>query len=230
MNKKNPFKHIFFDLDRTLWDYDQNVRDALNDLYIEFLEGKVVGDVDTFIRVFLFENGRLWEQFTANEIDKKYLRDHRFLLTLRRMGLPDKQLGLELEEAYMATTPAKQKLIPGVHESLKYLQQKYDLHIITNGFEDAQQFKLSNSGIRDYFSHIVTSDTAGATKPNREIFLYSERVTGARPEECLMIGDDERADVFGAQKAGWKAIHFDPFGNENSETKVSDLLELTKNL
>jgi putative hydrolase of the HAD superfamily len=227
MKKKHPFKHIFFDLDRTLWDYDQNVRDALNDLYIAFLEGKVVGDADTFIRVFLFENGRLWEKFTANKINKKYLRDHRFLLTLRRMGLPDKQLGLELEEAYMATTPAKQKLLPGVHESLKYLQAKYDLHIITNGFEDAQQFKLSNSGIRDYFSHVVTSDTAGATKPNREIFLYSERVTGARPEECLMIGDDERADVYGAQKAGWKAIHFDPHSGVNSEEKVSELLELT---
>ncbi len=230
MKKKGPFKHIFFDLDRTLWDYDQNVRDALNDLYVSFLEGKVVGDAETFIRVFLFENGRLWEKFTANKINKKYLRDHRFLLTLRRMGLPDKQLGLELEEAYMATTPAKQKLIPGVHESLKYLQEKYALHIITNGFEDAQQFKLSNSGIRDYFSHVVTSDSAGATKPNREIFLYSERVTGARPEDCLMIGDDERADVYGAQKAGWKAIHFDPHSGENTDEKVSELLELTKKL
>jgi len=230
MKNKHPLKHIFFDLDRTLWDYDQNVRDALNDLYIQYLEDKVVGDADTFIRVFLFENGQLWEKFTANKINKKYLRDHRFLLTLKRMGLTDKQLGLELEEAYMATTPAKQKLIPGVHESLKYLQEKYDLHIITNGFEDAQQFKLSNSGIRDYFSHVVTSDSAGATKPNREIFLYSERITGARPEECLMIGDDERADVLGAQKAGWKAIHFDPYSGENTDEKVSELLELTKKL
>jgi putative hydrolase of the HAD superfamily len=227
MKKRTSFKHIFFDLDRTLWDYDQNVRDALRDLYADFLDGKVVGDADTFIRVFLFENGRLWEKFTANKIDKKYLRDHRFLLTLRRMGLPDRNLGLQLEEAYMATTPAKQKLLPGVHEALEYLQKNYALHIITNGFEDAQQFKLSNSGIRDYFDHIVTSDSAGATKPNREIFLYSERVTGASPEECLMIGDDERADVYGAKRAGWKAIHFDPHSGENSDEKVSELLELT---
>lgn len=230
MKSKTPFKHIFFDLDRTLWDYDQNVRDALNDLYSKYLEGKVVGDADTFVRVFQFENGRLWEKFTANKIDKKYLRDQRFLLTLRRMGLPDRNLGHQLEDAYMATTPAKQKLIPGVHESLQYLQKKYDLHIITNGFEDAQQFKLSNSGIRNYFEHVVTSDSARATKPNREIFLYSERITGAKPEECLMIGDDERADVYGAQKAGWKAIHFDPQSGINSVDKVSDLLELTRML
>lgn len=225
MVNKTTLQHIFFDLDRTLWDYDKNVKEALYDLYDGYLSGRVTSDAATFHRIFLFENGRLWEDYTANKIGKDYLRQNRFFFTIRRMGLPDTQMAETLEEAYMALTPAKKNLIPGVHETLSELSKRYALHIMTNGFEDAQNFKLENSGIRQYFDVVVTSDAAKSTKPNREIFLYSESRIKAEPLHCLLVGDDLRADVGGARNAGWQAVHFHPNDEGEGIKELQELLE-----
>lgn len=227
MVNKTTVKHIFFDLDRTLWDYDKNVKEALFDLYSGYLNGRVSSDAETFHRIFLFENGRLWEDYTANKIGKEYLRQNRFFFTIRRMGFPDKKTAELLEEAYMSITPAKKHLIAGVHETLTELSKRYSLHIMTNGFEDAQNFKLENSGIRAYFDVVITSDAAKSTKPNREIFLYSESQIKAGPLNCLLVGDDLRADVGGARNAGWQAVHFHP--NDEGEG-IRDLQELLEHL
>jgi len=218
--------HIFFDLDRTLWDYDQNLEDSLNELFDEHIGVRVQADSDAFRRAFHFENTRLWKDFTANKIDKSFLRENRFHFTMQRLGIDDKSLALLVEDAYMEKTPAKKKLLPGVHETLGYLRTKYQLHIITNGFEDAQQFKLRNSGIHHYFTEIITSDSAGSTKPNLEIYRHSEQKTGALPEHCLMVGDDWLNDVHGALEAGWQALHYDPKKVESKENTISDLITL----
>ena len=218
--------HIFFDLDRTLWDYDQNLEDSLNELFDEHIGVRVQADSDAFRRAFHFENTRLWKDFTANKIDKSFLRENRFHFTMQRLGIDDKSLALLVEDAYMEKTPAKKKLLPGVHETLGYLRTKYQLHIITNGFEDAQQFKLRNSGIHHYFTEIITSDSAGATKPNLEIYRHSEQKTGALPEHCLMVGDDWLNDVHGALEAGWQALHYDPKKVGSKENTISDLITL----
>lgn len=226
MNLKSKIRHIFFDLDRTLWDYDTNLKESLEELYDEHLKQKVQGDADAFRRIFHFENTRLWSDFTDNKIDKTYLRDNRFYFTLHRMGLDDRHLAHHLEENYIALTPAKTKLIKGTHECLSHLAQNYSLHIITNGFEDAQQFKLSNSGIRHYFKEVITSDTAQSTKPNIDIFRHSEMRSGAPASECLMIGDDWRVDVEGALAAGWEALHFNPQAMANAPRTINSLSEL----
>ncbi len=225
MVNKTTIQHIFFDLDRTLWDYDKNVRESLFDLYDEYLRGLVIGDAATFHRVFLFENGRLWEDYTANKIGKDYLRQNRFFFTIRRMGLPDVDVAEALEKAYMAVTPAKKHLIPGVHETLSELSKRYRLHILTNGFEDAQNFKLENSGIRQYFDTVITSDAAQSTKPNRKIFLYSESKINSGPMHCVLVGDDLRADVGGARNAGWQAVHFHPNQEGEGVKLLEELLE-----
>ena len=220
--------HIFFDLDRTLWDYDQNLEDSLNELFDEHIVACVQSDAAAFRRAFQFENTRLWQDFTANKIDKAFLREHRFHFTMQRLGIEDKPLALMVEDAYMEKTPAKQKLLPGVHETLAYLKKKYQLHIITNGFEYPQQFKLRNSGIREYFTEVITSDSAGATKPNVEIYRHAEIKTGASPEQCLMVGDDWQCDVLGALEAGWQAIHYNPKANVSEARTISELVALTR--
>jgi len=222
-------KHLFFDLDRTLWDYETNVRETLEDLYDSHLCNLGVKDTDTFARVFRFENGLLWDAFTKNKIDKDYLRKFRFLNTLNRLGINDTNLALKLEVAYLAQTPVKKKLLPGVHETLSELGKRYTMHIITNGFEDAQNFKLVNSGIRNYFSAVITSDGANARKPNKEIFDYSMELTGANCEDCIMIGDDPEIDIVGAQNAGWRGILYNSLGCRHTlidHTEINALPEL----
>jgi putative hydrolase of the HAD superfamily len=226
------YQHLFFDLDRTIWDYETNCRETLDDLHDTYLQRAVEGDKDTFARIFRFENTLLWDAFTANKIDKDYLRQNRFLNTIRRLGLNDPELALTLEDAYLDVTPAKKRLLPGAVETLSELASRYTLHIITNGFEDVQNFKLVNCGIREFFAEVITSDGAKARKPNREIFDYSLALAGATIENSVMIGDDVEVDIIGAQKAGWEAILLNSTGAKHDLDiiEVATLPELLNHL
>ncbi len=199
-------QHLFFDLDRTIWDYETNCRETLDDLHDTYLIHAVQEDKDTFAKIFKFENTLLWDAFTANKIDKEYLRQNRFLNTIKRLGLNDSELALTLEDAYIEVTPAKRRLLPGALDTLTELSNRYTLHIITNGFEDVQNFKLINCGIRDFFQEVITSDGAQSRKPNPEIFEYSLLKAGAEKHNSMMIGDDPEVDIVGAQNAGWDTI------------------------
>jgi putative hydrolase of the HAD superfamily len=201
-----PIQHLFFDLDRTIWDYETNCRETLDDLHDTYLSNAIQEDKDTFAQIFKFENTLLWDAFTANKIDKEYLRQNRFLNTIKRLGLNDSELALTLEDAYIEVTPAKRRLLPGAIETLSELSKRYTLHIITNGFEDVQNFKLINCGIRDFFQEVITSDGAKARKPNPEIFEYSLLKSGAIKQNSMMFGDDPDVDIVGAQNAGWDTI------------------------
>jgi putative hydrolase of the HAD superfamily len=197
-------KHLFFDLDRTIWDYETNSKETLDDLFSHYLQGKADGDEHIFTEVFREENTTLWDLFTANKIDKKTLREERFHRTIMRMGIDNRALAIQMEDHYLEHTPSKKRLLPGAVETLDKLSEKYILHIITNGFEDVQHFKLKNCGILHYFDAVVTSDGASSRKPNREIFDYSLERAKASIDESMMIGDDPISDIEGARSAGWK--------------------------
>jgi len=218
-------QHLFFDLDRTIWDYETNCRETLDDLHDTYLSNAVQEDKDTFAQIFKFENTLLWDAFTANKIDKEYLRQNRFLNTIKRLGLNDSELALTLEDAYIEVTPAKRRLLPGALETLSELSKRYTLHIITNGFEDVQNFKLINCGIRDFFQEVITSDGAQARKPNPEIFEYSLQKAGALSQNSMMIGDDPEVDIVGAQNAGWDTILVNTM-NLSHDLKVKEVATL----
>ena len=69
------YKHLFFDLDHTLWDYDSNVRDSLSELFIDFDLGSLGNpDFELFFDAFQITNHVLWEQFNKGVVDKDELR------------------------------------------------------------------------------------------------------------------------------------------------------------
>jgi putative hydrolase of the HAD superfamily len=223
----NDKKHLFFDLDRTLWDYESNAKEVLFGIYERFLTQQQSFQFNEFAETFSRENAYLWAAFSSNKIDKSYLRKFRFYNTLSVLGKPDFDLAAQLEVMYLAETPLKTKLFPGVHETLSVLQQKYTLHILTNGFDGVQEFKLVNSGIRHYFATIVTSDSAGARKPNPEIFEFSINQINATKSEVVIIGDDLEIDVLGGKAAGWDAIYFNPSENRLNNPEVHEIKNLT---
>jgi putative hydrolase of the HAD superfamily len=124
----------------------------------------------------------------------------------------------EIGELYISRSPRKTTLVEGSIEILEYLQSKYELHIITNGFEEVQHIKMASSGLEPYFGHVITSESAGAKKPSPIIYRHAEDLTKAKPEESIMIGDHYEADVFGAMQAGWKAVLYE----RNSERKTDE--------
>ncbi len=207
-----PYRHLFFDLDHTLWDFETNSQETLQDLYLEFtLADKGVPDFQRFHQTYSVHNERLWERFRRGFISREDLRWKRLWYTLLEFKIGDRQLVYNLSDRYLELLPTKAHLFPGTLEVLDYLRGKgYPMHLITNGFEETQHLKLRHSGIADYFSHVVTSESAGCLKPQRAIFDYALQRSGCTAEEALMVGDALEIDILGARNAGMDQVYFNP--------------------
>ncbi|HLO90921.1 MAG TPA: YjjG family noncanonical pyrimidine nucleotidase [Lentimicrobium sp.] len=204
------YTHIFFDLDRTLWDFDRNSSETFMDIHQKYdLPGRGVTDFDDFMNRYHKINLELWEHYRQGTIEKEVLNVQRFSLTLDTFGISDNNLCESIAKDYIEISPTKRHLFPGTGDILKYLSEKYTLHIITNGFEEVQHRKLESSGLRKYFTEVITSEDAGYKKPDINIFNYAFDVTGANPANSLMIGDDVEVDVIGARDAGMDQVLVD---------------------
>ena len=78
-----------------------------------------------------------------------------------------------ISEEYIKHLPTFNHLFDGAIDVLEYLKPKYNLHIITNGFQEVQTGKLRNSKIEHYFTTITNSEMAGVKKPNPKIFEFA---------------------------------------------------------
>jgi putative hydrolase of the HAD superfamily len=134
----------------------------------------------------------------------------------------------EMAEDYATTSPYKTNLMPGCTEVLNYLSSKYKLHIITNGFQEIQSIKLGESGIVNFFTHVVSSEAVNKRKPHPTIFNHAANLTNSSGLENVMVGDHFEADIQGALSVGWQAIHYDPhlISDQPFEHRISDLREL----
>ncbi len=207
------YRHIFFDLDRTLYDFDKSTRQTFRELYAKFnLEKNGVGDFDAFIDLYHKNNLELWAQYREGRIKKKFLNVERFHVTLLHFGIDDRAFAGRFASDYLLESPKKKTLFPGVVEAIEYLYGKYKLHIITNGFDEVQQVKLNANGLNKYFLTVTTSEEAGAKKPSEKIFIHALVKAGAGPDESLMIGDDYDVDIEGARNAGMDQMLFLPDG------------------
>jgi putative hydrolase of the HAD superfamily len=205
------YSHIFFDLDHTIWDFDRNAEEALNELFVlHELETLGIASAAEFITTYTRNNHALWADYHLGKIDKETLRQTRFRKTFTDLGLHPDAIPLTFEDAYVELCPTKTNLFPHAHETLSYLQQKYKLHIISNGFESATRRKISGTGLAQYFENIIISELVGVNKPNKAIFEHALELAGAVKEESMMIGDSLEADVYGALNFGMDAIYFNP--------------------
>ncbi len=200
------YKHLFFDLDRTLYDFDANNRQTLKILFEEFgLMEKGVSNLDRFMEVYWPINMELWESYRKKTISREHLNLKRFADTLRVLGV-NGDIAKRFSEDYLELSPKQTLVVPGAHEILEYLSKKYSLYILTNGFEDIQFKKMERCNLNQYFDEVITSEQAGAQKPDSQIFKHAFKLTGAKPETSLMIGDDPVSDILGAKNQGMDQV------------------------
>ncbi len=203
------YKHLFFDLDHTLWDFETNSRETLQDLFASHdLYTTVTTDFDGFYEKYSYHNKRLWDRYHNGFIRQDELRWKRMWHALLEYKVGDEKMAKKLSEAYLEILPNKTRLFPYTIEILEYLQQKgYVLHMITNGFEKVQWQKLSNAGIAKYFVEVITSESACSLKPQKEIFDFAIARAKCCYEESLMLGDNLDADIKGAISAGMDTVY-----------------------
>ncbi|GAB7257072.1 YjjG family noncanonical pyrimidine nucleotidase [Polaribacter sp. OB-PA-B3] len=224
-------EHVFFDLDHTLWDFDKNSGLTfkkifkLNDVDIE---------INNFLRIYMPINLEYWRLYRDEKVTKEELR-------YKRLKKSFDKLNFEISDAlidklaidYIDNLSSFNYLFEGTFEILDYLKSKYQLHIITNGFDEVQTKKMTSSKIIDYFDAIITSDSVGVKKPNPKVFNYALKKANATAENSVMIGDSLEADINGALNVGFKAIHC-VFNEETptdaNVTSVANLLEIKQYL
>jgi len=224
------YKHLFFDLDRTLWDFEKSATEALEEIFKSHtLAQKGIVDFNEFHKKYTDHNHTLWDLYREGKLEKDILRWKRFYLTLLDYGIDDKALAKVVGTEYVEISPRKVNLFPHVMETLEYLAPKYHLHLITNGFQEVQEAKIRTSGMDRYFEKMITSEEAGVKKPDPRIFYYAFEKTGALSAESLMIGDDYPVDIEGARQVGMDQVFFDPeklSGKNNCTFIIDDLLSL----
>ncbi|GAA4359817.1 YjjG family noncanonical pyrimidine nucleotidase [Hymenobacter saemangeumensis] len=205
------YRHLFFDLDHTLWDFEKNADETLRTLYDQHsLARHGSFTVDEFIKVYSDINHALWRLYQGNKISQEQLRSARFVRTLTKLGVAEEDVPADISRQFTDLLPHKSAVFPFTHEVLAYLKPRYRLHLITNGFKDIQHIKLASSNLTPYFEEVVTSECSGCLKPDPRIFAHALERAGATAAESLMIGDNLECDVLGACNAGIDQVYFNP--------------------
>lgn len=209
------YAHVFFDLDHTLWDFRTNSRETLRELHADMgLHAFGIEDVDQFIDAYEEINAGLWKRYEQGQVNKAVMRILRFDKTLQAFGVRDERLASNLGNNYLDRCPRRSALNPGVSELLDKVCGKVRLHVITNGFHEVQQTKMASSGLSRYFDVVLTSEQAGAGKPDPRIFESALQLAGATAEVSIMVGDDALNDTGGARAAGIDQAHYAPDGTD----------------
>jgi putative hydrolase of the HAD superfamily len=221
---------IFFDLDHTLWDFDANSELAFNAI---FKEDHPTIKIKDFIEKYAPINQACWKLYQYDKITHEELRYNRLKHTFDALDYSISDAQIEsIAHNYIELLPENNRLFDGTIEVLEYLEKKYKLHIITNGFAEVQFKKINNSNIGGFFKTITNSELAGVKKPNPIIYEYALNLAAAKKENSIMIGDCMEADVQGALNAGLDAIFFNDKNIEVEQNikQVNHLLELKKYL
>lgn len=219
-------KHIFFDLDHTLWDFEKNSALAFEKIFQE-----LNFDINSqqFMDIYNPINVAYWKLYEKNEIDQETLRVSRvkdafealnYSITLDEINI--------ISNLFIEYLTSNNHLIEGTIETLEYLKDKYVLHIITNGFSIVQDVKLQKSNLDKYFVTITNSEAAGHKKPHENIFNHALTIANASKTESIMIGDSIAADVLGAMNFGIKAVFFNPANEMVSNNEILQIQSLTQ--
>jgi putative hydrolase of the HAD superfamily len=227
------YKHLFFDLDHTLWDFEANARATLLELHTALgLKERGVNDFELLHKNYINHNEKLWERYRNGYIKQEELRVKRMWLTLLDFKIADEELAKEMSTRFLDLLPTRTILFPYTRQILQYLKDRgYILHLITNGFEKTQHNKLMFSGLQPFFTEVITSESSGSLKPNKEIFEFAFQKCAAAPEESIMIGDSIEVDIVGARNAGIDQVYVNHLNVEPSVKPtytVTSLKELEK--
>ena len=201
-------KRIIFDLDNTLimWkdEYLKAIKETV-ELYKINEDYKYISSlIDEYDDKFKYYDKNLLIDFINKNIKSKI--DIKFLNAfLDKFG-------------YMSKEDKK------VIDVLDYLNNKYELVVLTNWFKEPQRERLKNANILKYFKEVIGGEQY--MKPSKEAYLNA--CGKYKPNECLMIGDSYNKDIDGAYKTGLNVIYLNYLNKENKNDykEIKDLSEL----
>ena len=224
------YKNIFIDLDDTIYDFAAASRESFQEAYNLLGYKEYFRSFEHFMSLYEPYNLELWKRYGEGKITKNELNHKRYAYPLKMVGIDNQELADTFCREVLGRIPTKNKVIPGAIELLDYLQPKYNLYILSNGFKELQSRKMQTAGLLKYFKRLVLSDDIGINKPRPELFIHALQVADASTEECIMIGDMFDTDITGAAGVGMDQIFFNSKGLDTlpfePTFKVRKLLEI----
>lgn len=224
------YKNLFFDLDDTLWAFSLNARDTFEEMYLKYRYDRFFDSFQHFYALYQRRNVELWDEYGNGQVTKEELNRQRFLYPLQAVGAEDAALAKSFSDDFFAVIPTKSRLMPHAREVLEYLSPKYNLYILSNGFQELQCHKMRSSGIDGFFKKVVLSDDIGVLKPWPEIFHFALSATQSELRDSLMIGDSWENDITGAKRVGMHQAFYNAAGKMDlpfePTYQLSDLKEL----
>lgn len=229
MLEQSRITTIFFDLDHTLWDFEKNSEMTFAQI---FDEENISLRLTDFISAYNPINHDCWRLYRNNQITHDELRDLRLVRTFEELDYDySPKLLAAVNKKYIDYLSHFTHLFKDTFSLLDYLAGRYELHIITNGFDTVQRLKIERSKLSRYFCHIVTAEKAGHKKPSPHIFKYALDVASKTASESLMVGDSLEADIQGALAVGMQAVHFNSHGEAlHNKCPIVDSLQALQQL
>jgi len=221
------YTHIFFDLDRTIWDFDASTMDSFERMYRKYdLENRGIPSLQEFKKHYDEHNNRLWDLYREGGILKEVLNVKRFELSLADFGIVDQNVAVGMSRDHILLDPGRAFLMPYATESLAYLSSKYSLHLLSNGFSEVQEQKYRIARLDRYFKTVTTSEEAGIKKPDPGIFDFAMGRAACSAEEAIMVGDDLEVDILGARNVGMEQVYYNTNGHDHNEAVTFEIRSL----
>ena len=178
-------KLIMFDLDGTLVDTAQDIRNALN------------------FALKPYDLKSLTMEDTIKMIGEGVSRLVEKVLPLEKMHLKIDVMNrfLEYYSEHLIDNSKEYPHIKETLENLTYLKKA----VISNKREDLSKRLLEELSLSEYFDLIIGSDTAGERKPSAVPILYVISKLGESPEESIIVGDSHY-DIEAGKNAGIKTV------------------------
>lgn len=195
------YKHLLFDLDNTLFDFNLAQDTAVRKVFKKYN----VVDEEEYVKEYKIINKFLWEKLDKKEISREYLVNNRFKLVFERFGLDID--GKVIAKEYEVALGEQAQTFAGVEKVLKTLKDKgYFIYAATNGLTTIQNLRLNNSSIKKYFDDIFISEEIGVQKPDTKFFSFIQQKLNTNRDQLLMIGDTLYADIKGASDYGIDSV------------------------
>lgn len=217
------YKHLFFDLDNTLYDFERNSYQALKSVFNKLDLLKQITTFNEYFKVYSEINEALWTEYREQRMPKDILRGKRHTDSLARFNITTEIGATQIDDLYLKEMAGQTELFPCTVEVLAELKKRaYIIHIITNGFKEVQHYKIHNTGLIEYLTNIYISEEIKAPKPSSKIFEHAIKSSNARKKESLMIGDSWESDIIGAKNYGIDQVYFKTNNNEVEYGKLGE--------
>lgn len=205
-------KALWFDLDDTLFDHTYCVGcglDAIREKYPAFGEGPTSDLAVLYNRAL----NHVYVDYLRGGIDFQEMRRRKLelLFASAKIKQSDAPSLDEFHAIYDAAYRLHRRATPGSVEIVKHIASTgMSMAILTNGGQAIQEEKLYAIGLQWMVPHLLTSERAGAPKPDPQIYEWALEHTGHNSENVLMVGDNLENDVEGALRCGLNAILYAP--------------------